>query len=71
MSNSMEEAAKRLKVFVFGEDHPLPSPGFVGVGSEDLYVYIHAQKAYWLGKVVREWEGYHVITTFNVGRPIP
>lgn len=65
---SLKEASKRLRAFLFGHGYSLPSPGFVGFGSGEIHVYLHAKKGRWRGETPNVWEGYPVNWTFGVGK---
>lgn len=58
------QACISLKKRLFGTDQEL---GFIGIGADEIIVYVHGGKRAWKGKQVFEWEGYPVRWRYNVG----
>lgn len=60
-------AALRLKNHLFGSAHNAGFAGFVGVGADEIIVYVHDSKRAWRDRHITEWEGFAVRWRYNVG----
>lgn len=64
MDKVIERSSLRLKKHLFGERYDL---GFVGVGVDKLFVYVHGTRRQWSGKSMNVWEDYRVCWRYNIG----
>jgi hypothetical protein len=67
----MKAAAVLLKRHLFGHARVEDCPGFIGLGDQELHVYVHESKRRYLslkgGMMPDEWEGFPIRWHFNVG----
>jgi hypothetical protein len=67
--DSLDGFARTLKQHIFGEPYdPINALGFVGIGKDDLHVYIRCSRKKWRGKTLTEWQGISVRWHFGVGK---
>lgn len=65
----LEAHARTLKDHLFGVGYVLNKPpGMIGMGKDELHVYIHAAENRWRGPTPQEWEGVPLVWHFSVGR---
>lgn len=62
-------AAALLYEHLFGKGCGIEHPGNVGMGNNELFVYIRVSKKQWRGPTPKKWEGFKV--TYSFGRGIP
>lgn len=61
----LEDAAADLKRALFGSAY---DRGFVGIGHNKIFVYVHASKRQWREQTPSEWNGFEVEFRFGIGR---
>lgn len=71
MTNELKAAARSLKTFYFGEVSQTDPAGFVGIGQDEIHMYVHASKKAWSGKHLSTWEGYPIVWHYKVGPIVP
>lgn len=59
------EAARSLGEHLFGALPRIPHPGNVGVGTNELYVYVSVLASQWRGPKPHAWRGYPVTWAFR------
>jgi len=60
----LKAATLRLKSHLFGTRYDL---GFIGIGTNEIVVYVHGSRRQWEKLRVMEWEGFPVRWRYRVG----
>jgi hypothetical protein len=71
MQMSMEAAAMDLKNYLFGPGYRTDAPGYIGIGTDRLFVYMKGSERAWLGKKPIEWLGWPVEWAWDTGEITP
>lgn len=65
-NQKLHAAAASLQAHLFGKPS-LHSEGFIGLGLNNIQVYVRAPKKRWRGDTPGEWEGCPVVWRFGIG----
>lgn len=68
--SDIETACLNLRGHLFGLSYNNDGAGFIGIGKDEIHVYMRCRKSQWRSMKYDSWEGYPVKWHWGVGEVV-